>query len=613
MCGIVALRSFVVDAQLQARAQKALDALARRGPDAQGLLCPPCPAPTVLGHRRLAILDLGDAATQPMRCAETGNLVVFNGEIYNFLELRAELQALGHRFRTDSDTEVLLHGWRAWGEGLFARCNGMWAVVLLEQASGDLIYCRDRLGVKPLYLYHDGRQLLLASEIRAIAAALGGYPAPHRAAIFDFLVAGLSDHCGETFYTGIRAVPPGWLYRVSPTGHTRRSRYHRWPLPGEVPALDAEATHALLQDATRLRLRSDVPAVTLLSGGLDSSILTRISLQAGSAPRTCYAGAFTYGYHDAAQAGFDETAAAAASMREWGESARHHLHRAHAIPDEGELLDLVAAQEEPFCTPSILASMRMYRAIREAGYKVVLNGEGADELFGGYVRLYLALSARSALRAGRLPTLAGLLAGGAVDPRLLLNRLAWDLPARPLGALLRHQRPSVASMSAALWHEQAPRLQALQADRRGDVQQRLRADVLATNLPMVLRMTDHNSMHSGVEVRAPFLDYRLVERALATPAQQRMGDYHGKALLRQAFAADLPRRIVDQRKSTGFGHAEQFLLDRMPLQRMLASLPAQVGDYLDLPRLRGELARGQGHSTLWLAVSVALWLRSIHA
>lgn len=613
MCGIVALRSFVVDAHLQARAQKALDALARRGPDAQGLLCPPCPAPTVLGHRRLAILDLGDAATQPMRCAETGNLVVFNGEIYNFLELRAELQALGHRFRTDSDTEVLLHGWRAWGEGLFARCNGMWAVVLLEQASGDLIYCRDRLGVKPLYLYHDGRQLLLASEIRAIAAALGGYPAPHRAAIFDFLVAGLSDHCGETFYTGIRAVPPGWLYRVSPTGHTRRSHYHRWPLPGEVPALDAEATHALLQDATRLRLRSDVPAVTLLSGGLDSSILTRISLQAGSAPRTCYAGAFTYGYRDAAQAGFDETAAAAASMREWGESARHHLHRAHAIPDEGELLALVAAQEEPFCTPSILASMRMYRAIREAGYKVVLNGEGADELFGGYVRLYLALSARSALRAGRLPTLAGLLAGGAVDPRLLLNRLAWDLPARQLGALLRRQRPSVASMSAALWHEQAPRLQALQADRRGDVQQRLRADVLATNLPMVLRMTDRNSMHSGVEVRAPFLDYRLVERALATPAQQRMGDYHGKALLRRAFAADLPRRIVDQRKSTGFGHAEQFLLDRMPLQQMLASLPAQVGDYLDLPRLRGELARGQGHSTLWLAVSVALWLRSLHA
>lgn len=612
MCGIVALRSFVTDVQLQARGQKALDALARRGPDAQGMQYLPSPAPTVLGHRRLAILDLGEAAIQPMRCPETGNMLVFNGEIYNFLELRAELEALGHRFRTDSDTEVLLHGWQAWGEGLFARCNGMWAVVLLEHASGDLIYCRDRLGVKPLFLHHDGRQLLLASEIRAIAAALGGYPAPNPAAIFDFLVAGLSDHCGETFYAGIRPVPPGWLYRVSQTGHTRRRQYHHWPSPGTAEPLGAEDVRMLLEDATHLRLRSDVPVVSLLSGGLDSSILTRISLNAGSAPRTCYAGAFTYGYLDSGQAGFDETAAAAESMREWNECDRHYLHRAHAVPDEGELLALVAAQEEPFCTPSILASFRMYQAIREAGYKVVLNGEGADELFGGYVRLYLALSARSALRGLRLPTLLRLLSSGAVDPRLLLNRLAWDLPVRELGVLLRRQRPSIASMSAALWHDQASRLQELQADRRSDVQARLRSDVLATNLPMILRMTDRNSMHAGVEVRAPFLDYRLVERALATPVEQRMGDYHGKALLRQAFAPELPQRIVSQRKSTGFGHAEQFLVGRMPLQQLLSSVPAQLGDYLDVSRLRCELARGQVHSTLWFAVSVALWYGGVY-
>ena len=508
---------------------------------------------------------------------------------------------------------MILHGWRAWGEGLFARCNGMWAIVLLEHGSGDLIYCRDRLGVKPLYLHHDGRQLLLASEIRAIAAALGGYPPPNPAAIFDFLVAGLSDHQGDTFYSGIRAVPPGWLYRVSPSGHSRRVCYHRWPLPGEVAPLDGASVHTLLEDATRLRLRSDVPTVTLLSGGLDSSILTRLSLRADAAPRSCFAGAFTYGYRDAAQASLDETAAAAAAMAEWGHRDRHHLHRVHAIPDEAELLALVAAQEEPFCTPSILASFRMYQAIRAAGYKVVLNGEGADELFGGYVRLYLTLAARSALRGARLPTLARLLRSGAVAPGLLLNRLAWDLPTAQLGVLLRQHRPSVACMATELWHTQAPRLHALQADRRGDVQARLRGDVLATNLPMVLRMTDRNSMHAGVEVRAPFLDYRLVERALATPAPQRMGDYHGKALLRQAFVNELPRRIIDQRKSTGFGHAEQFLVDRMPLRQALASLPPGLDAFLDLPRLRRELTRDTAHSTLWFAVSVALWYRSVYA
>ncbi|MCS3748240.1 MULTISPECIES: asparagine synthase (glutamine-hydrolyzing) [unclassified Xanthomonas] len=613
MCGIVALRSFVAETPLQARAERALDALSRRGPDAQGLLCLEQPVPTALGHRRLAILDLTDAATQPMRCTETGNTVVFNGEIYNFLELRRELEALGHRFRTDSDTEVILHGWRAWGEDLFPRCNGMWALVLLDQASGDLIYCRDRMGVKPLYLHHDGRQLVLASEIRAIAACLGGYPPPNPAAVFDFLVTGLSDHTGETFYAGIRAVPPGWLYRVSPAGHSRRTPYHQWPLPGTVAPLDAAATSALLEDATRLRLRSDAPTVSLLSGGLDSSILTTLSVQAGALPRTCFAGAFTYGYHDTEQAGFDETDAAADLMRSLGQSERHFLHRVHAIPDEEELLALVEAQEEPFCTPSILASFRMYRAIRAAGYKVVLNGEGADELFGGYVRLYLALSARSALHQARLPTAIGLLSTGAVDPRLLLNRLAWDLPVGPLGALLRRHRPSVACMSSALWHDQAARLRLLQVDRRADVQTRLRSDVLSTNLPMVLRMTDRNSMSAGVEVRAPFLDYRVVERALSTPAQQRMGDYHGKAMLRHAFADRLPARVTTQRKSTGFGHAEQFLVDRMPLQQALATLPAGVNALLDVARLRRELASGRSHSTLWFAVSVALWYRSVYA
>ncbi|WOI44162.1 asparagine synthase (glutamine-hydrolyzing) [Acidovorax sp. BLS4] len=613
MCGIVALRSFVADSALQPRAQHALDALSSRGPDAQGLLCLNQPVPTALGHRRLAILDLSDAATQPMRCAESGNVVVFNGEIYNFLELRRELEALGHRFRTDSDTEVILHGWRAWGEALFPRCNGMWAVVLLEQTTGELVYCRDRLGVKPLYMHHDGQRLVLASEIRAIACALGGYPPPNPAAIFDFLVAGLSDHNCDTFYQGIRAVPPGWLYRVSPTGHSRRHRYHDWPAPGAADPLDAEATRALLEDATRLRLRSDVPTVTLLSGGLDSSILTRISLQADSAPRTCFAGAFTYGYCDATHAAFDETADAAALMKEWGQITRHHVHRAHAVPDEEELRALVVAQEAPFCTPSIFASFRMYRAIREAGYKVVLNGEGADELFGGYVGLYLPLAARDALRGAHLPALVKLLASGAVLPRALLHRLAWDLPGPLLGAMLRRNRPSVACMSGALWHDQSPRLRALQADRRAGVEMRMRSDALSTNLPMVLRMADRNSMSAGIEVRAPFLDYRLVERALATRADTRMGNYHGKALLRRAFAADMPPRIVERRKSTGFGHAEQFLLDRMPVQRTLSSLPPELGEFLDVPRLRTELARGRAHTTLWLAVSVALWHRSIYA
>lgn len=611
MCGLIALRSFDGE-DLRARARKGLDAIARRGPDAEGMQCFGDRVPTLLGHRRLSILDLSEAALQPMICPDTGNAVAFNGEIYNFLELRQELRQLGHVFRTESDTEVILQGWRAWGEGLFARCNGMWALVLWERASGDLVFCRDRLGVKPLYLCHDGRRLLLGSEIRSVAAMRGGYPEPNPQAIFDFLVAGVSDHTPATFFQGIRAVPPGWVHRVRLDGHASARSYHRWATACEGPP-DAADVASLVTDATHLRLRSDVPTVSLLSGGLDSSILTSISVRAGNLPRTCFAGAFTYGYAEKELSNYDETAPASALMHSLGASALHHVHRARALPDEGELLDLAATQEEPFCTPSILASFRMYRAIRAAGYKVVLSGEGSDELFGGYVRLYLALSARDALKHGQLPTFGRLLGSGAISPALVMKRMAWELPGAVLGPMLRRTRPSIGAMARGLWQSQQSRLEILRDDARLPVDQRMRQDVLATNLPMVLRMTDRNSMRFGLEVRSPFIDYRLVERMLVVPAASRMGDFHGKALLRQAFQDQLPSPVAWQRKSTGFGHAEQFMVDRMPLQASLESLPAWTGEFLDLPRLRREFARGESHSTLWFAASVVLWLRSIYA
>lgn len=615
MCGLIALRSWREQDDLAPAARRGLDALQRRGPDDEALERADDPLATLLGHRRLAIFDLSPAGRQPMRCPYSGNLLVFNGEIYNFLELRQALQAEGYVLRTESDSEVLLIGWLAWGEALFSRCNGMWAVVLWERASGDLVYCRDRLGVKPLYLHHDGQRLLLASEIGALAAMLGGYPQPDPRAVFDFLSVGVSDHAGMTFFEGIRAVVPGQVHRIDRQGRLRSRSYHQWPeAQATAQPIELDEVRALLGDALALRLRADVPSVSLLSGGLDSSILTTLGLTAAPAPRVHFAGAFTYGYGDALGAAFDETQAARELMARHGRSADHHVRRmAATLPDENELAELVRVQGEPFCTPSILASFRMYRAIREAGYKVVLSGEGADELFGGYVNLYQALAARDALRQGRLGDLWRAWRSAAFQPRLLLNRLSWDLPEPCLAGLLRRYRPSVGCIAEPLWQAQRERFAQLREERRDDLAGRMRRDVLSSNLPMVLRMTDRNSMHFGLEVRSPFLDYRLVQRLLQVPAEQRMGDRRGKALLRDAFADVLPESLVRQRKSTGFGHAEQFLVQSLPWQATLEELPAGIADYLDVPRLRRELAQGRGHSTLWLALSFALWYRSFHA
>ncbi|MBD9415039.1 asparagine synthase (glutamine-hydrolyzing) [Pseudomonas sp. PDM16] len=612
MCGLIAVRTLGAPDSLEQRTRKALASLARRGPDAEGLLWVDQTPATLLGHRRLAILDTSNAAEQPMRCPVSGSTLVFNGAIYNFVELREELRALGCVFVTDGDTEVLLQGWRVWGEGVFSRCNGMWAVVIWDAPTGDLVYCRDRLGVKPLYLHHNGQQTTLASEIGAIALMRGGYPAPNAERIFDFLITSFSERGNATFFEGIHAVPPGQVCRMSRAGRFSSAPYHHWPEPGSAAALSVEEARTLVESAVSLRLQADVPVASLLSGGLDSSIITQVALSASQARRQKLSGAFTYAYSDGEQAEFDESARAEMLMRGNGHSDLHHILRFHPIPSADELMSLVSVQGEPFSTPSALASFRTYRAISSQGYKVVLSGEGADELFGGYIARYHTLAARDAFMSGEWGQMVRLLRHRTFSPGLLLNRLAWDLPLPLLGTLLRRRRPSVGLINDELWASQTHRLEALQGSMRGNLEDRLRQDELDNLLPMALRIADRNSMSAGIELRSPFMDHRLVERAFSTPALTRVGEGRSKALLRDAFEGVLPRSLIETPKNTGFGHAEQFLVANLPWRELLEDLPPGLKDYIDLDGLRAGLARGKQHSTLWLALSVALWYRNIY-
>ncbi|QXI26271.1 asparagine synthase (glutamine-hydrolyzing) [Pseudomonas vanderleydeniana] len=613
MCGLIAVRALSAVADLQQRASRALASLARRGPDGEGLLMVETAPPTLLGHRRLAILDTSSCARQPMRCPVSGTVLVFNGAIYNFVELRDELRALGCVFVTDGDTEVMLHGWRIWGEGLFSRCNGMWALVIWDASSGDLVYSRDRLGVKPLYLHHDGQQLVLASEISAIAQMIGGYPAPNPDKLFDFLLTGFSEQGTATFFQGVRSVPPGVVGRMTRAGRFSQTPYHHWPEPGNFQPLSSLELRELVQDAVQLRLRADVPVASLLSGGLDSSIITQVALSACRQPRRRFDAAFTYGYRDVEQVMFDESARASLFMAERGHGDRHHVLRFAPIPSADELMNLVTVQGEPFSTPSVLASFRTYRAIADHGVKVVLSGEGADELFGGYSARYHSLAARDALWSGQLMQLIQRLRQRTFPVSLLFNRLAWDLPSALLGPLLRRHRPSVGVMSAELWESQHQRLELIRERMSSPLERRMREDQLDNLLPMALRMADRNSMSAGIELRSPFMDYRLVERAFRTPAQERIGVGLSKALLRDAFKGELPDRLVAAPKNTGFGHAEQFLVAQLPWYELLQDLPSQLNDLIDLQALRSHLARPPCHSTLWQALSVALWYRSIYA
>lgn len=613
MCGVLALRAFRADTDLRVPFQRALSNLAHRGPDGEGQMNPEQEPLTLMGHRRLAIFDPQDRAGQPMRCPMTGNVLIFNGAIYNFKALRQALQDAGCSFTTEGDTEVLLQGWRIWGEGLFARCNGMWALVIWDAASGDLVYCRDRLGVKPLYVHRDGNLALLASEISAIAAFLGRYPAPNPEKLFDFLITGFSEQTLATFYQGIQAVPPGQVCRLSRHGRLAMRPYHQWPSANSRAVLTDEALRELIEDAIRLRLQADVPVASLLSGGLDSSIITRLALDASSSPFQRLEGVFTYAYQSQEHQAFDESAKATALLRESGHQDLHRILRFSPIPAADELMNLVAVQGEPFATLSALAGFRTYRAIAAQGFKVVMGGEGADELFGGYIARYHSLAVRDSLRHGQVSQAIRLLRHRTFDAGLVLNRLVWELPSSWVGSLLRRRRPSVAAISETLWHDQRHRLTAIGENMRLGLEARLRDDELHTLLPKVLRMADRNSMNAGIELRSPFMDHRLVEHLLATPALSRVGEQNSKILLRKAFQTQLPTSLIAARKDTGFGHAEQYLLNQLPWRDLLADLPAGLDEFLDVARLRQSLSTHRGdQSTLWLALSVALWYRHIY-
>lgn len=619
MCGFVSLVTTKDQCKIWELGQSALETIRHRGPDDRDEIVVNASGNSVelgeagrvyLGHNRLSILDLSPAGRQPMRCPETGNLIVFNGEIYNFLELRQDLKSIGCIFSTESDTEVVLKAYMTWGHEAFNRFNGMWAMAIYEHESGALIFSRDRLGVKPLYMARTPEFAVFGSEIRSIISVLGKTPDPDEESLFDFLLLGISDHTCRTFFSGISQIPPGSVVRLNRNGVLHTNYYHQWPVPdSSIP--DPDALRELVTDSVLLRLRSDAPTVSLLSGGLDSSIITWVASTKGRGePRSSYSGAYTYGYEEETSSEHDETRAARDFIDKLEPAPAHFVHLARAIPSAADLYELTSCLEEPPSTPSTLAGLRLYRAIRNDGFKVALVGEGADELFGGYTRAYMSRLIRDHLKNCNISSAIKVLASGQVSTQLVLNRLIWELPATVISTLLRRFRPNARAMNGTFWHSMGDRFNELCQDRRLPLNERLRLDVTTTNLPMILRYSDRTSMKWGVEARSPYLDYRLVSLAMSLPLNEKVGFHGGKILLRKAFDGFLPHETVWKPKTHGFGNAEQFQLPFINFQELWEGLPECAGRFIDISSVRQQLERGERHPTLWLPLAVLLWFKA---
>ncbi|NNM84845.1 MAG: asparagine synthase (glutamine-hydrolyzing) [Phycisphaerales bacterium] len=564
MCGIAGLITFSNadgphdPAATQRAAIQCSAALAHRGPDGEGRWQHPTNG-SILIHRRLAIIDL-NGGRQPMTNENGQVVVIFNGEIYNHMQLRRQLQGLGHSFASDhSDTEVLVHGWEAWGEELPQKLLGMFAFAVYDRQTETLFLARDRMGQKPLYVSLTGGAAIFASELPAILTLLAAKPSASLRTIGRYLQLGYLPP-SESIYQGIEALPPASWLRVSPDG-VKRSVY--WPTatanhaatgaafgdPHE-PATDAHAPAAirtLMTSAVQSQLMSDVPLACFFSGGIDSSIVAALLQQQRTALgqdrlQTLCA------VFDEPQ--FDEAPFARAVAKHIG--TRHLELNISARRQVASLLHQLMRQSlgQPFGDSSILPTALIAQAARGIA-PVALSGDGADELFGGYDRYRgLALVQRF---GHLLRPLLPLLPDGGRDAR---NRLKRACSQRQIGRQYAGFTQIFSDDDIAKLGINAPPLPSSMTDDQLAGQSALRWAMACDRrlyLPGdVLYKVDTASMAYGLEVRAPFLDHRVAEFAASLQDTRLFGGNRGKLLLRQAFGHMLPPEIM-QRKKHGFG------------------------------------------------------------
>jgi asparagine synthase (glutamine-hydrolysing) len=597
MCGLVVMLGLgdrPADAAVLTRmAQR----IAHRGPDDSGLYLD---QHVGFGFRRLSILDLSPAGHQPM-CSDDGQLViVFNGEIYNYIELRDELKAAGYCFRSTSDTEVLLAAYRHWGPACLAKLNGMWAFVIHDRGRGVLFGARDRFGVKPLFVHRGKDCWLLASEVKAITAS-GVYQRETNWQVSaDFLLHGRLDESPATFFAGIEQIPAGCAFELTLDGRWRQWTYWSLAAIKPEPTADVEAAFAeLLEDAVRLRLRSDVPVGVCLSGGLDSTAIICAMARNRQAGATTPLLAFCY--HEAA---FDERAFIADTLAQTGAALRRISLTPEAMWDSlGEVLRF---QDEPIISGAPIAGFHLMKLAASNGVKVVLNGQGSDEVLAGYPS-YFQDHWSTLLRTAQVTRAWHEMREYAAWHKAS----AGPLFVRSLGRLfhqeLRRLPPYRSVASRRRWRRLkekrwfAPGLldRHAQLDEGyddSDLNAVLRRSVERARLPHYLRLEDRNSMAHGVEARLPFMDYRLVSLAFRVPADRKMQGVWNKALLRNSLRGRIPDSVRTRVEKMGFPTSLHVWMTGAlaePLRDILGSRAARERGIYDVEAILRVLQNGQ--------------------
>jgi asparagine synthase (glutamine-hydrolysing) len=564
-----------------------------------------------LGFRRLSILDISPAGHQPMTNADGKCWIIYNGEIYNYIELRSELSKYGYSFQTGTDTEVILAAYQHWGVDCLTHFNGMWAFAIWDDEKSHLFLARDRFGIKPLYYCKNEERLIFASEIKALLAHPGANRRANPSRLYEYLHSGLTDYGDETLFENIQQLPAAHYLIVSKATpkNSQARRYWEISFDRQLDLSFAEARSRLRElflDSVRLHLRSDVRVGAALSGGIDSSAIVA-SMRMLEPQLDLHT--FSYTADDPL-----------VSEERWvdivGQTSRAAVHKVQPTPEElvADLDALIESQDEPFGSTSIYAQSRVFRLAHENGVKVMLDGQGADEMLAGY-RLYLSIRLASLLRGLRLAkanqfvkAAAGLPGSDTPGSLSLLASAGGALLPESFGLLrnfLKRSRDWTKGTNAN-WLDESwfvrqgvIRRKTKRPQSRYMLQEQLYGSLAESSLPMLLRYEDRNSMAQSIESRVPFLTSDLAEFILALPEEYIIAsDGTSKSVFRQAMRGIVPDEILDRRDKIGFATPEKRWLEavRPWIEQVLSSDVAAQVPGMKLPTMKQQwkaISRGE--------------------
>ena len=568
-------------------------------------------------HRRLAIIDLEDSGRQPMTNEDQSIWVTYNGEIYNYLELKEELLSFGHKFHSKSDTEVILHGYEQWRCDLFSHLNGMWAMAIWDDKKKELILSRDRFGIKPLYYFFDDHLLIFASEIKQILPFIIKKITINESLLFRYLTIGAMEEEDETFFNEIKQVKASHFILFKKDSSKKTTSFYQLNFNSDIGVFNNNYTDIknrlkdLLTDSIKLRLRSDVPVGTCLSGGIDSSSIVLIAskLLPYQYKNQGRQKSFTAAYIN--EPDIDETIFAKKVIKKAGTDG----HFIYPLSEKfwEEIDELLLFHDTPTHTPSIYPQWKVMEKVKQEGIKVVLDGQGADELLSGYL--------------GYIPIFFA----------QLIKDKKWSyffhelLTHVEIYSLFNTFNLLMVTMRNLIRKEHLPRWKLTKSYIKKDflknfnefptlikrsnknLQQRLYQDFFLLSLKSLLKYEDINSMRFSVEARLPFMDYRLVEFIFSLPANFKYRNGKTKWILRKAMRGIVPDKIINRIDKKGFEYPEKkwFYDKKEIIKEIIQQGKDEIKIYIKtedlLLHLESLLKQPVGSSFIWRIINLILW------